>query len=90
MNKKKMEFKDYLNLEGHQIVKYKKKKVILTVTIDEESYRKLKRLIPEGEVSKFAEKTIKESLKKIEEKIFQEYSIEPDQETKKKLEKFSI
>ena len=45
----------------------------MTATVSEESFRRLKRLIPEGEVSQFIDQIIRESVKKIEEKISAEY-----------------
>lgn len=69
----------------------KKKKVILTVTVTEESYQKLKRLIPEGEVSKFVDKIVRESTQKIENKISIEYEeLNQDQNVMKKLERLNI
>src|SRR2546421_630881 len=83
-------FQEYLNIESND-VNYKKKKVVLTITIDAESCRKLKRLVPEGEVSKFAAKIIKEGIRKIEEKVFREYAkVGQNEELEEKLEKLSI
>lgn len=85
-----LSFEEYLNIETND-VNYKKKKAILTITIDEESHQKLKRLIPEGEVSRFAEKIIKEGIRKIEEKIFCEYAkIDQDEELNQQIKKLSI
>jgi cell division septum initiation protein DivIVA len=69
----------------------KRKKVILTATVTEESYHRLKRLIPEGEVSKFIDQIIRESLKKIEEKISAEYEkFNQDKIVAQKLENLNI
>jgi hypothetical protein len=86
-----LSFEDYLSIEKNNSANYKKKKVILTITIDEESCRKLKRLIPEGEVSKFANKIIMDGIRKIEEKVFREYNkIGQDQELNEQIKKLSI
>src|SRR5437868_6377313 len=78
-----------LNIESNN-VNYKKKKAILTITIDEDSCQKLKRLVPEGEVSKFAAKIIKDGIRKIEEKIFREYAkIGQDEELEEQIEKLT-
>jgi cell division septum initiation protein DivIVA len=64
---------------------------VLTATVTEESYQRLKRLIPEGEVSKFIDQIIRESLKKIEEKIFAEYEkFNQDKIVAQKLENLNI
>src|SRR5436853_3053175 len=64
LNVESLTFEEYLNIESNN-VNYKKKKAILTITIDEDSCQKLKRLVQEGEVSKFAEKIIKDGIRKI-------------------------
>ena len=90
LNIERLSFEDYLDIESKN-VSSKKKKVILTITIDEESCQKLKRLIPEGKVSKFASKIIKEGIRKIEEKIFKEYTkFSQDQELNNQIKKLSI
>lgn len=85
-----LSFEDYLDIEKNE-VNYKRKKAILTITIDEISCQKLKRLVPEGEVSRFAEKIIKEGIRKIERKVFDEYNkVEQDEELDEQIKKLSI
>ena len=89
LNVESLTFEEYLNIESNN-VNYKKKKAILTITIDEDSCQKLKRLVPEGEVSKFAAKIIKDGIRKIEEKIFREYvKIGQDEELEEQIEKLT-
>jgi len=89
LNVESLTFEEYLNIESNN-VNYKKKKAILTITIDEDSCQKLKRLVPEGEVSKFAAKIIKDGIRKIEEKIFREYAkIGQDEELEEQIEKLT-
>jgi hypothetical protein len=77
--------------EMRYIRQKKKKKVVLTATISEETYQKLKRLIPEGEVSKFVEKLVQQSVRKIEENIQKEYEqINHELELAPQLEKLNI
>ncbi|CAI2161540.1 13842_t:CDS:1 [Funneliformis geosporum] len=84
-----LSFEEYSN--NNSQANTSKKKVILTVSINEECYQKLKWLVPEGGVSKFTEKIIKEAIKKIEEKVFQEYSeANQEKEVVDQIEKLSI
>lgn len=69
----------------------KRKKVVLTATVTEESYQRLKRLIPEGEVSSFIDQIIRKSVKEIEAKISTEYErFNQDKIIAQKLEKLNI
>lgn len=84
-----LNFEEYSNSNSQ--ANTSKKKVILTVSINEECYQKLKWLVPEGGVSKFTEKIIKEAIQKIEEKVFQEYSeASQEKEVVDQIEKLSI
>ena len=59
VNIKSLNFEEYSN--SNPQANTSKKKVILTVSINEECYQKLKWLVPEGGVSKFTEKIINEA-----------------------------
>lgn len=88
---KDLSFEEYSNGNSQTNTSKKEKKVILTVSINEECYQKLKWLVPEGGVSKFTEKIIQEAIKKIEEKVFQEYSeANQEKEVVDQIEKLSI
>jgi uncharacterized membrane protein YheB (UPF0754 family) len=65
-----------------------KKKINLTIVVDEEIRNELFQLVPSGEVSKFVHKLIKKELEKIKKEIAFEYQqATEDQELASQLKK---